>query len=449
MSRVFWVFALIPALWAQEEPDPKWRFSLEWDSHYRHSEENAYAIPFRFPDGFLPPGETTGFLETADAGNHVEVSRITLFADYDIQSNWRVHAKFDVIDLYDRNPTSSDHQVDVDEIWLRWGQEWDPEQVPTGRTFYAKLGKFGKFERQDDRHLVSYGLMATAFNRFEDGGLELGMDWGQYFYAKASYTVGNPVFFRDPNALAADNGSPDRDPFLHPYPDPPIKSGVVLLYDAELEEIKFDSRSEWGVAIGTRLGNALGYRTANILLYHYQRKLREAVNMGGSFYSGDLDLLRGVEELGLVNGLPLKNEDKSETGANVWFTFDEGSLFAQYVDSDIAGLKRSGYEIEAAWVFKLPLVWAFQNRQLFSQITPVVRYSHLDCDFVGNGAIYPAPSVWWDWKKLDYGLVVQLHHRWALFIEMTDNRFFRSGKWETNNEFLATARYRWFSRDNR
>ena len=31
-----------------------------------------------------------------------------------------------------------------------------------------------KFERQNDRHLESYGLVSTAFNRFEDFGVEAG-----------------------------------------------------------------------------------------------------------------------------------------------------------------------------------------------------------------------------------------------------------------------------------
>ena len=32
------------------------------------------------------------------------------------------HAKIDFIDLYDRNPTSTDRNVDVDEAWIRFGR---------------------------------------------------------------------------------------------------------------------------------------------------------------------------------------------------------------------------------------------------------------------------------------------------------------------------------------
>ena len=34
------------------------------------------------------------------------------------------------------------------------------------------------------------------------------MDLGRHVYVKVSATQGNPVFIRDPNALAGDNGTP-------------------------------------------------------------------------------------------------------------------------------------------------------------------------------------------------------------------------------------------------
>jgi hypothetical protein len=119
---------------------------------------------------------------------------------------------------------------------------------------YAKIGKFGHFERQNDRHTESYGLVSTAFNRFEDQGLEVGVDLGSHFYVKGSLTQGNPLFFRDPNALAGDNGTPERDPDLHPAAVPDLLSGFPIFYDAEVEDVDFDGDLEVGYGLGVRFG---------------------------------------------------------------------------------------------------------------------------------------------------------------------------------------------------
>src|ERR1043165_72269 len=83
-----------------------------------------------------------------------------------------------MIDLYDRNPTSTDHKVDVDEAWIRFGPESDRGRLPAHSRGYLKVGKMPKFERQDDRHLESYGLVSTAFNRMEDTGAEAWVRFG-------------------------------------------------------------------------------------------------------------------------------------------------------------------------------------------------------------------------------------------------------------------------------
>src|SRR5690606_12302853 len=138
------------------------------------------------------------FLTTVDPGGSLEVAAVTLFADAVWGDALDGRVKVDLIDLHDRNPTSTDRKVDVDEAWIRFGRESEPGMPPERPGVYVKVGKFGKQERQDDRHLESYGLAATAFNRFEDLGLELGVDLGRHAYLKASYTQGNPVFMRDP-----------------------------------------------------------------------------------------------------------------------------------------------------------------------------------------------------------------------------------------------------------
>ena len=423
--------------------DLRFRFGLESDMNYRDSDEAKFGIPFPFPEEFLPPGETSGSLETVQAGSYYEMSRFTLVGHMEY-GQWSGHAKVDVIDLYDRNPTSSDRQWDMDEIWIRYGTESEPGDVPEARSFFVKLGKFGKFERQDDRHLVSYGLASTVFNRLEDAGMEGGFQITKNIYVKGSYTVGNPLFLRDANALAGDNGSPARNPFINPFPDPPYKSGFVFFYDAEIEDLRF-SEAELGLAGGFWYGDDYGRRSVNVLVSYFERDLRDTVDMRGSFYGGDMDLLLGVEELGLPPGLPLEGKSKEELTITSWVYFDSGTLFLQSIDSEVAGLGRTALEGELSWTFKLPLWLAFQKSQILPSVTPAIRYSKLEPDFVGNAGVYPTPSVWWEWKKLDYGVSARLYRGWRLFIEYSDNQFLRLGKWEHADEFLTTLRWRWNS----
>lgn len=418
-------------------------FGVELKGNYRDSDQNKFPIPFPFPPSFLPVGETRASLETVDSGSHFEISRITLLLEGQFSPLFQGRIKVDTIDRYDRNPTSSDNEIDVDEIWLRYGTELPPEELAAGSSLYVKLGKFGKFERQDDRNLESYGLVSTTFNRFEDAGLEIGVDIGNHFYIKGSYTTGNPLFFRDPNALAGDNGTPERNPFENPNPDPDLKSGFVMFYDTEIEDWDFGSNAETGLALGLRLG--AGYtRTANLMVFHYERELADGVDLRGTFYSGDLDTLRGVEEeLGFAGGLPLQGRDKEETGANLWLYLGSFTFFGQYVDAEFAGLGYEGIEGEAAYSFDLPISWAIAGKPLFSTITPAIRFSKINPDFVGNGNRYPTPSVWWDWEKLDIGFHLRLYQDLGLMVEHNSLKFLRGGRWEHNDEFLATLGYRW------
>lgn len=421
-------------------------FGVEIKGHVRNSKAATFPIPFPFPPEFLRPGETRGSLNTVDPGEQYEVSRVSFFLQANFHENLQGFLKIDTIDLYDRNPTSGDQQVDVDEVWLRYGSEPDSDTVPERGGFYAKFGKFGAFERQDDRTLESYGLIATAFNRFEDAGLELGLDLGSHFYLKSSYTSGNPVFFRDPNALAGDNGLPG-DVFGVDN-NPRYGSGFLIFYDAEVEwrDLQLDD-GELSLAAGFRLGRPEGNYTANFMAFYRERELQDSVNLTGTVYGGDLDTLLGADEAGITGGLPLLDREKTEAGANLWLYLDKAVVFAQYVDQEIAGLPRKGYEVEASYAFQLPLFWAVNDRQLFSQIIPAVRFSHLDPEFSGNARLFPTPSVWWEWKKWDFGLVTQIHSNLSLSLEYADNRFKRLGVFEQADEFLATFRWRWASGD--
>jgi len=418
------------------------RLELEWGfeakAHYRDSSAFRFASPFPFPPEFLPPGESRGFLGTVDPGEHFEVSVLTLRLDARWGEAIAAHAKVDLIDLYDRNPTSSDKKIDVDELWVRFGS--DPAVAPEGFGLYAKVGKFGHFERQNDRHLESYGLVATAFNRFEDQGVELGVDLGRHFYLRASATQGNPLFIRDPNALAGDNGTPELDPRTHSNPDPALGSGVVILYDAEVEDLDVDGDLETGYGVGLRFGDREGPLFVDLLGWSYERTLAESVDLEGTFYGGDLDLLRGP---GDQFGLPVRGDEKSEAGGNLWLYAGPFTLFAQYVAQEVAGMDRTGYEAEAAWRFDLPIVWATGGRQLFPSIQPAVRWSRLEPEFAGGSPQFPAPSVRWEWEKLDYGLRLGLVEGIDLTVEFADHTMVLANGSEIGyDELLATLRWR-------
>lgn len=415
-----------------------WRFDwgLETRAHFRDSESASFPLAFPFTPPMLPPGQSVGLLETVEPGTHFEVSVVTLTLDAGFGETFEAHAKIDVIDLHERNPTSDDRELDLDEAWVRFGREVEPAREAEGFGAYAKLGKFGHFERQDDRHLESYGLVSNAFNRLEDAGLELGFDLGSHLYMKASATQGNPLFIRDPNALAGDNGTAV---LRRPNPDPERGSGIVILYDAEVEDLDFE-HLELGLGLGWRWEDDSGLGGGDLLLWAYRRDLAETVDFEGTFYGGDLDLLLGP---GNAFPLPVTDAEKQEVGANFWFYRGGFSLFVQAVAQKVAGMDRDGLEVELAHRFDLPLRWAIAGRQLFPYVAPAVRYSELDPDFDGGDPRYPAPSVRWEWRKLDVGLRFGLVSGLDLTLEYADNELtLGSGRRASNDELLTTLRWR-------
>ena len=437
-----------PVLRAQEPPPPaedpeaeslkpKLTFGLEAKANFRHSDDNRFPVAFHPPQ--LPPGQSA-FEQTVNPGDHFEVSDVILYLDASWGDGLEAHGKVSFIDLYTRNPTSTGKEVDVHEAWIRFGVDTPPATLAPRSGVYLKVGKLPKFERQNDRHLESYGLVSTAFNRLEDVGAELGVNLGRHLYVKAAATAGNPVFLRDPNALAGDNGTPD---LLRGNPDPTLHSGIVILYDAKVEDIDTDGKLAASAGLGWRTGDEAGRNGVDVLVFGHQRKLAKTVPRDGSFYGGDLDLLNGPGD-GRI--LPTTNDDKKEVGGNLWVYFGGFSFFAQYVDQKLAGLPRTGLEGEVAWRFDLPLVWAIGGRQLFTYVAPAVRYSKLDNGFRNLSQVTnptPAPSFAWDWQKLDAGVRLGIFPGVDLTMEYARNRFILgSGATRENDEGLATLRWR-------
>ena len=411
-------------------------FKAETKLNYRDSDSNRFPVNFPFPPAALPVGETTAFEETVDAGSHFEISNIALFWNWQWTDNVELIAKVDVFDLYEKNPTSTDLDVSLDRLILRYGTRHTQGELPQNTDFYAQFGKFNKFERQEDMHLESYGLASTAFNRVEDSGFEFGIDAPNGFYAKLSYTTGNPVFMRDPNALAGDNGIDQSPP---PNFDPEYKTGIVVLYDAEVEGLDLSEAPEIGAALGYRWVSDTGSQRINLMAFHYEREMADTVELHGTFYGADLDVL-DLSEVVPDLRLPISHEDKTETGLNLWWYGENSSVFAQYVSQDIAGLERDGWELE--WAYAFGAGDALGESLNLNSIVPVVRYSELTNDFVGP-SVYPSPSLWWDWTKLDVGFALNFDGNISLTTEYAFTEFVRGGVDEDNNELLLTFEWRY------
>lgn len=386
---------------------PAWTASWGLDLHlnYRYSKAESFELRFPFPPELLPVGQTSGFLETVDPGSHFEASLVSLTLGLERGKTFEARVKVDGIDLYERNPTSSDRKVDLDEAWVRFGEKPGRLELPAGTSLFVLAGKAPKMERQPVRLLESYGLASTAFNRLEDVQIQVGGSFGRHVYWRAQYSSGNPVFFRDANALAGDNGIPE---LLELNPDPELKSGFPILYDAEVEDYFFDSDNpETGAAVGWLWESSDGSMAYDLMAFWYERDLADTVELEGTFYGGDIDLFSapfGIE-------VPLDGTTKEETGVRLYGEWRKLSLFAIYVDQTIAGLERQGWEVETGWEFSLPsanVPW----------IRPAVRYSELSNDWSGPRT-FPAPSIWWDWAKYDAGVRMGIRDWADLTVEYT------------------------------
>jgi hypothetical protein len=373
------------------------RTRLELRANYRDSNEARFPLRFPFPPSFLPVGQTVGFEQTVDPGRHAELSVAQVRLDANYGSIFAAHAQLHAQDKYRRNPTSEDKKIDADELWIRLGPKPDFLDRPERSSIFLQMGKFPKMERQPIRLLESYGLAATAFNRFEDVGFMAGGSIGRNLYWRVQATSGNPLYFRDPNALAGDNGIKE---LLQPNPDPRLKSGFPILYNTETEGYALDGEHvQLGEAIGYRWQNAAQTFGYDAIAFHYRRKLSDAENapLTGTFYGVDIDLLEGP----LDRGITLKGDRKEETGARVYTEWHRLTSTIQFTKQAFAGLHRQGEEVEAGYQIPLGNPWV-------PSIQPTARWSALQNAFKGDPTAFPAPSIWWNWIKLDYGVRIGL-----------------------------------------
>lgn len=407
----------------------KVRFKAEVKLNARHStpEEARVASPS------LP---TPVFLRTTSAGSSIELSDVTLTADADLTPDISARAAVHFLDLYNRNPTSSDDRVFLREAWVRFGKKYEPLQAQPGTSVYLQLGKAPRFTKQLQRRFESYGLWGTAVGRFEEIGAEAGGSFGSAVYWRAQAVSGNPLFFRDPNALAGDNGTPERTTFT-PTPSPVYQSGFPILYDAKANDVNLKGKFQVGGGLGFRLGWGEERKNGvDVLAWVFRRTLAEQVAIPGSFYSGDLGLLRGFPG---GPSLPVDGDEKLEYGANVELRLGGLQLYGQLVHQEIAGLVRKGFEVELAYRVPLNGLFLWGETPVLNWVQPVARVSKIDNEF-GLPAGFVAPSMTWDWNKYDLGFRLGVVRGVDLTVEYARHDVILAARVAHPDEFLATFR---------
>ena len=406
--------------------DGRFRLKGEVKVHFRDSTNTAVRV-----------GQIEGvdiFEKTVDPGSSFEVSTVNLVGEGDLAEGLKAKVEIHFIDLYNRNPTSTADEVRVREAWLRFGKRIDGLRAFDGTSLYVQVGKAPRFAKQLTRRLESYGLWGTAVNRFEEIGVEAGGSLGTVFYWRAAGANGNPVFMRDPNALAGDNGTPDRVD-LERLDESPYNSGFPIFYDAQANDTHFDGRFQVGGGLGVRVVSDDGKRGLDVLGWIYHRQLADHVAIEGTIYGGDLDTLDGISP----RSLPVDGREKVEAGGNVEARWERFSLFGQYVHQDLAGLVRRGYEVEAAYRFPLNGLFAVGDQPWINWIQPAVRVSRIENDFSAPAG-FPAPSFAWDWSKLDFGVRFGIVRNVDLTVEYARHDMRTKAKVVHPDELLVTLR---------
>jgi hypothetical protein len=430
-----------PLLVAQEKPATIWTFKyrVEIRANVRDSKDERFPLKFKFPPGFLPVGQSTGYEQTVDAGTHAELSVAQIRLDVAYGNWFAAHTQLHAQDKYRRNPTSEDRKFDADELWLRLGPKPEFLERPERTSVFLQMGKFPKMERQPIRLLESYGLAATSFNRFEDVGFMAGGSVGRNFYWRGSATSGNPLYFRDPNALAGDNGIKE---LLLPNPDPRLKSGFPILYNTETEGYFLKSdHVQYGEGIGYRWQNAAQNAGFDAIVFHYKRSMVNEDRLTGTFYGAELDLLNGPEIPNSTGGVPIHGRRKEEYGARVYTEWRGLTSTVQATKQSVAGLNREGAEVEAGWQFHWSAGPSVGGESLLQGIQPAIRWSAIRNRFKGNGVLYPAPSIWWNWIKLDVGVRIGFAKNVDLTIEHAKHNIVAPVHVKPN-ETLVTLRWR-------
>jgi hypothetical protein len=375
-------------------PPQPFRIRAEVKLDARHSpfvETRTFTPRGPNPRPFVP----TGFQRTPDRGTAFELQNVAVMGEGDLGLGVSAKAQVHVLDLYNRNPTSADFRLFVREAWVRFGRKGDPLQDDPGSRLYVLAGVAPRFSKVLVRALETYGMWATAIGRFEMPQVQAGGTLGRHLYWRAQVGKGNPLWFRDTNVLAGDNGVIGAD---GTEASAPYDTGFPILYDAKTSDLDTSGQLEWGAGLGVRRPGAEGTRGLDLLGWYFRRRLSDRVPLRGTTYGGDLEVLRGQ---GFP--LPFEGRDKWETGLNLAARRGRWRLDGQVIYQSIARLVREGFDAELSALFELPGLFLVGETPIGNWIRPVARVSIIDNRFDGP-LEYPWLSVDWDWRKYDVGL---------------------------------------------
>jgi len=444
VKRVAWLgaavmVAAVPAL-AQEGDgagggeDRRFRFGGEVKVNFRDSDLLEFKLAFPFPPSFIPEGEDGVYMRTPASGRSYEIQNVALVAEAEWSPSLRGRAVIHVNDLYNRNPTSSAERIVVREAWLLMGRRAEALRVQDGTSLFLLLGKAPRFTKQLDRRLESYGLWGTAVGRFEQVQAQLGGALGRHVYWRAHAANGNPLFMRDPNALAGDFGTPETEPG---HVDPVYESGFPILYDTQAQDANLSGELEVGGGLGVRFLDGEGRNGLDLLAWYFRRDLEDKARIHGTYYEGDLEMLRGAGGV----ALPYHGREREEYGGNLQARLAGLRVFGQLVWQTIAGLEREGVELEVAYRFPLPGLFASGDTPVINWIQPAIRYSEIDNKFAADRT-FVSPSFFWDWVKIDAGVRVGIVRGVDVTLEYARNEMrLLTGRKMHPDEALATLRY--------
>jgi hypothetical protein len=417
-----------------ERHGPQFKLGAEVKLDLRSSSSQEFKLAFPAPPSFFEPGDDGLYMRTPAAGTSFEVQDVELHAEAEWTPSFQARLAVHVLDLYNRNPTSSAERIEVREAWLLAGTRYDALRPQEGTRIYALVGKAPRFTKQLDRHLESYGLWGTAVGRFEQLQAQLGGSLGSHFYWRLHAANPNPLFMRDPNALAGDFGTPETVPGRV---NPVYESGFPILYDTQAQDLNLSGHVELGGGAGLRLVSPDGERGIDVLGWYFERKLEDKARIHGSYYEGDLEMLRGAGG----PRLDYSGHQREEHGLNLQARLAGLRVFSQYVWQDLAGLKRQGFEADLAYRIPLDGLFVSGDSPMLNWIQPALRYSAIDNKFSGPSD-FVAPSFFWDWTKLDAGVRLGIVARVDATVEYEWSRMtLASGRKIRLGEWLGTLRF--------